>query len=197
MIICSESIIFVNKNVSITYIIIMGEEGNEVHPVFRKDPEDWMQYVYKQVRVLTADGVEHMGWVYTIDPVSESFVLIQFVDDRPQLDILMGHAITKVIVIDENTEVHKEKLDALFRPQMFPAMSSEDIKKKQMLVKLWLDKNRLPVQVGGVADELLLISDALVIEPPYRVENCRSTNEIILGRIQELLKNMPENQDQW
>ncbi|XP_041362767.1 gem-associated protein 6-like [Gigantopelta aegis] len=175
----------------------MGEEGNEVHPVFHKDPEDWMQYVYKQVRVLTADGVEHIGWVYTIDPVSETFVLVQFVDDQPQLDILMGHAVTKVIVIDENTEAHKEKLDCLFRPDMFPAMSSEDVKKQQMLVKSWLDKNRVPVQVSGVGDELLMISDALVIEPPYGVGNCCSTNEIILSRIQGLLKNMPENLDEW
>ena len=49
-------------------------------------------------------------------------------------------------------------------------------------------------QVSADNEEVLSISDALYIEPPYSVESCRSTNEIVLGRVQGLIKNMPENE---
>jgi gem associated protein 6 len=55
-------------------------------------------------------------------------------------------------------------------------------------------KNRLPVEING---ELLNVAEALVIQPPYGSENCVSTNEIILGKIQGLIKNMPADQDEW
>lgn len=85
----------------------------------------------------------------------------------------------------------------MFRPPEVEALSEEELEKRKNVLKSWLLKNRLPVQVAGNNGELLSISDALFIEPPYGVENCRSTNEIILGRIQGLIKNMPSDQEEW
>ena len=51
--------------------------------------------------------------------------------------------------------------------------------------------------MGGTKGELLTLADALVIHPPYGEDNCFSTNEIILGKIQGLIKNMPAGQEQW
>ncbi|XP_062589767.1 gem-associated protein 6-like [Saccostrea cucullata] len=176
----------------------MADEVNgTVHPIFKRDPEELMQYLNKQVSVLKEDGKEVTGWVYTIDPVSESFVLLSFMDDKTQLDIIMGPSVRQVSILDENSETYKKRIEALFRPPEVQSLSEEELEKKKNTLKSWLLKNRLPVQVNGNNGERLSISDALFIEPPYEAENCRSTNEIILGRIQGLIKNMPSDQEEW
>ncbi|XP_071130428.1 gem-associated protein 6-like [Mytilus edulis] len=168
------------------------------HNIFIKDPDEWMQYVYKQVNVLVEDGSEYTGWVYTIDPVSECIVLMTFNDDNTKMDIINGSSVSSISIIDEDTELHvKAKLDAMFRPKETSLLTEEELESLKKRLKLWLIKNRLPVQLTGNNDEILSISDALFIEPPYGADNCRSTNEIILGRIQGLIKNMPADHEDW
>lgn len=173
------------------------EAEEDQHNIFVKDPEEWMQYVYKQVNVLVEDGSEYIGWVYTIDPVSECIVLMNFYEDSSEMKIINGSSVTSVSIVDGNTETYKTRLDAMFRPEEINSLSEEEIEKRKRLLKLWLIKNRLPVQLIGNNEEILSISDALFIEPPYGVDNCRSTNEIILGRIQGLIKNMPPDHEDW
>ncbi|KAK3091756.1 hypothetical protein FSP39_022404 [Pinctada imbricata] len=171
--------------------------NGDQHPIFKCDPEEWMQYVYKQVRVSKDDGTEATGWVYTIDPVTQSFVLVSFLDDKSQMEMVMGPSVQRVTVLDENCETYKKKLDSLFRNEEVASLSEEELEARKNKLKLWLCKNRLPVQVSGNNGEMLSVSDALFIEPPYGPDNCRSTNEIILGRIQGLIKNMPVDQEEW
>lgn len=173
------------------------DQESELHPIFSHDPEEWMHYIYKHVSVVTEDEEEHVGWVYTIDPVSQSFVLVHFSEDRTQLSILFRPSITKVSILAESLPGIKQRLDALFQPKIFAQVSEEELKLRKQKLKMWLEKNRLPVQVTGVNEEVLTISDALLIQPPYGVDDCHSTNEIVLGRIQGLIKNMPEDHDQW
>lgn len=172
-------------------------EEEDVHPIFNKDPEEWMQYVYKKVSVVTEDGLEHTGLVYTVDPVSESFVLVNAINDQTKVEIVLGHAVTSVTVLSDATEVNKQQLDSMFRPESELKLSREELKRKQNLVKSWLLKNRLPVEVGGSEDEVITVAGALIIQPPYEPENCISTNEIILGKIQGLIKNMPKDHENW
>ncbi|XP_060600515.1 gem-associated protein 6-like [Ruditapes philippinarum] len=170
------------------------EEESDIHPIFTKDPEEWMQYVYKKVSILLDDGAECCGYVYTIDPVSETFVLVNFSNDKTSLQLVLKHAVTSITVLSEDVELYKQKLDNLFRFKSQESLSEEDLKRRQNIVKSWLLKNRLPVEING---ELLNVAEALVIQPPYGSENCVSTNEIILGKIQGLIKNMPADQDEW
>lgn len=67
-----------------------GEINGKVYFIFIRDLEDFMQYLNKQVSVFKEDGKEVIGWVYIIDLVLESFVLLFFIDDKIQLDIVMG-----------------------------------------------------------------------------------------------------------
>ena len=85
----------------------------------------------------------------------------------------------------------------MFRPEETASLTEEELEKRKKRLNLWLIKNRLPVQLIGNNKEILSISDALFIEPPYGADNCRSTNEIILGRIQGLIKNMPLDHEDW
>lgn len=172
------------------------EKKSNIHPIFVHDPEEWMQYVYKKVSVVTNDDNEHEGWVYTVDPVSQNFVLVQFAEDHTQISIIVRDAITKTTVLAESNPSMKEKLDALFRPTVVN-YSDEELKARKLKLKSWLDKNRLPVRLTGSQEEVLTIADVVMIQAPYGVHDCCSTNEVILGRIHGLIKNMPEDHDQW
>ncbi len=113
----------------------------------------------------------------------------------------MGHAIKSVTIlyeVEENLlEEHKERLDKLFtKSTLQREYSSQDLLQRKLELKLWLERNRVPVQESGENGELLSISDALFIQPPYEAENCISTNEIILGRVQALINSKPNNSDQ-
>lgn len=59
-----------------------GEINGSVYFIFIRDLEDFMQYLNKQVSVFKEDGKEVIGWVYIIDLVLESFVLLFFIDDK-------------------------------------------------------------------------------------------------------------------
>lgn len=174
--------------------------SEQQHPIFTTDPAEWIQYLYKEVCVTTELGSSHTGWVYTVDPVSQSVVLVRFGPDeetKPTLEVVLGHAIQSIVVLDDNVNKNKHRLEYLFRPKKADVLSPEEMKQKQEKLKLWLLKNRLPVKVTGNNSELLSVTDALVIEPPYEYDNCQSTNEIILGRIQGLIKNMPKDVEDW
>lgn len=168
-----------------------------VHPIFVTDPSEFMQHVYKQVWVKTVDDKDHVGWVYTVDPVSSTLCLVTFTADRPVMEVIMGHAIRSLKVVNEDTEMQKQNLDELFRDDKVDHLGPEELKERKETVRLWLLKHRLPVEVSKENHDELSISNALSIEPPYNPASCRSTNEIILGKIQGLLKSMPSNVKDW
>ena len=171
---------------------------SEDHVIFKTDPIEWLQYVHKEVFVSTFRGTSHRGWVYTIDPVSQTIALVQFPGrNEIELEMVMGHAVTSIMVMDDNTEKHKKTLEKLFQAAEAKSISPEELKNRRAMVKSWLLKNRIPVSLTGENNDVLCISDALFIEPPYGAQNCRSTNEIILGRVQGLIKNMPPDVKDW
>ena len=173
-------------------------QEKDLHPIFSRDPREWMDCVGQTVCVHGKDGHQYVGVVYTIDPVSESVVLVQETEEgRLHLDVIMGHCVEDLKVTGSASEELKARLDALFKPVADPNLSPETICKRRNDLRSWLLKNRLPVQESPDNPDVLCIADALFIEPPYGADNCRSTNEIVLGRIQGLIKNMPVNQEDW
>ncbi len=67
------------------------------HPIFSRPPGELLQYVYKEVCITTNDGKTHTGWVYTVDPVSQSFTLAKFCETSlARLEIVMGHSVDQV-----------------------------------------------------------------------------------------------------
>lgn len=170
---------------------------NCLHPIFRTDPALWMNYLHKEVCVTAVGGKTHTGRVYTVDPVSQSIVLMRCGDsDEVTVEVVMGHAVQTVDILDEATSQYEPIMHALFKPKT-SLQEPLQLKAKRDKLKSWLQKNRLPVTECGVNGEQLSISDALTIDPPYEADSCNSTNEIILGKIQGLIKNMPEDVAEW
>ncbi|KAM3929977.1 gem-associated protein 6 [Leptodactylus fuscus] len=161
-----------------------------------KTPLEWQAYVNKEVTVLADEKNEYQGWVVTIDPVSASIVLINFEDDqKTSVRIVMGHAVQKVEILKESDEVTQQKLLNIFNLQeSSTAYSKEDLETKKANLKSWLQQNNIPVTEQGESMRTLCVAGVLTIDPPYGPENCNSTNEIILSRVQGLIQGYMTNQ---
>ncbi|XP_049763696.1 gem-associated protein 6-like [Schistocerca cancellata] len=166
----------------------MGENKCDFsHAVFVNNPIQFRSYVHKYVEVETTEGDVHKGTLYTIDPVSESVVLVNKNEDKLSMDIIMGHAV-KSLQIKKSCE--EAPVDVFLKKD--EEMPSGEIERRKGRLAGWLQKNRTPVEEDG---QILRIGSVVEIHPPYGVDSCLSSNEIILDRIQKLMLSMPDNYD--
>ena len=78
---------------------------DDLHPIFTKDPVEWMDFVHKEVCITTSVDTTHTGWVYTIDPVSQSIVLVRFPhedDDSEDCNV----QVYLIVYLDEKKYCH-------------------------------------------------------------------------------------------
>lgn len=140
----------------------------------------------KNVEILTSNGITHKGYVYAIDMVSGSVVIIDRQDGKQNVSIIFKHAIKSVKLSGSN-----ENISDIVIVESSTVENSEDIDQKKINIKAWLSKNLIQVEEDGLS---LKIGDDLVIEPPYDKEHCFSGNTIILQRIQDILAKMSDDQ---
>lgn len=152
-------------------------------------PLEWGTFVNKKVKVTAQEKQQRQGWVYTVDPVSASIVLVDFPEkDKAVVWVVMGHAVEEVEVLQEQDEEITQCMRAAFTPQGVKTLGVAELKYRKDSLHGWLEKNRIPVEVEG---ETLKVANVLTISAPYGAENCSSPNEIILARIQSLVESNP------
>ncbi|XP_063774078.1 gem-associated protein 6 [Pseudophryne corroboree] len=159
-------------------------------------PLEWQAYVNKEVKVTADEKNEYQGWVVTIDPVSASIVLASFEESQKTLvRLVMGHAVQKVEILKDPDDITKEKLLHFFGLQETTrTYTKEDLETKKLKLKSWLEQNNIPVTEQGESMRTLCVASLLTIDPPYGPDNCNSTNEIILSRIQGLIQGYMTSQ---
>jgi len=176
---------------------------DDKHEIFKRDPAELMHYVHKCVVIRTSDGAMHRGHVYTIDPVSFTFVLLMYenevtaADDcsaKPQrAELVLGHAIQSIDILDDDGIDHSAHMDLLFKPTSNMTLTEEELHRRRERLRSWLAENRFPVEVRESQPDVVSVGgDILLVQPPYYPENCLGTNEIILSRIQSLIARMPD-----
>ena len=113
-----------------------------------------------------------------------------------------NHNEAHVIMNDEieNIElVHQETNPTADRDQLFNSLfqvvsieqPNENLDEKRKNLVDWLIKNRIPIKCSD--DNLINIMDSVFIHSPYNIENCESTNEIILNKVINLIKQLKES----
>ncbi|NXN62555.1 GEMI6 protein, partial [Rynchops niger] len=161
----------------------------------RKSPLDWETYVNKMVKVAAIEKHEYEGWVLTIDPVSASIVLATFLEnEKVSISVVLGHAIQEVEILKEGDDEMKQRLSCIFAPEESKAYSPEEEEKRKNALKTWLETNHIPVTEQGESGRTLCVAGVLTIDPPYGPEECSSSNEIILSRVQGLIQGYLEKQ---
>jgi len=175
---------------------------NDKHEIFQRDPAELMKYVHKRVVIRTVDGAAHTGHVYTIDPVSFTFVLLTYENEATttnnilpktqHAELVLGHAVRSIDIIDDGTD-HSAHMDLLFKTDSNVTLTEEELRRRRERLRSWLAENRFPVEIKESQPDVVSVGgDILLIQPPYYPENCLSTNEIILSRIQSLIAQMPD-----
>nr|CAD7437870.1 unnamed protein product [Timema bartmani] len=155
------------------------------YPLAKPTALNLKNFVQKYVKLVTEDGSKHFGTVYTIDPVSTSVILVQRDSDKMRLLLFPEHNIHSLDICTKNSPA---QLQQLFAPST-TAWNEETAQIQLCKLKDWLKANRIPIEEDG---NILKLQDVLEIHPPYKVENCVSSNEVVLGRIQGLITSMPE-----
>ncbi|KAM4750663.1 gem-associated protein 6 [Anableps anableps] len=153
-------------------------------------PQLWLRCVHRQVKVKAGkQGEEHRGWLLTVDPVSHSVVLVNFREDGASVRVVLGHAVEHVEVLQEADPDMEERLQSFFLPPQTLSLDPEELRRRRSGVCGWLQKNRVPVEEDG---NELRVAGVLTIRAPYRAEDCCSSNQIILDRIQKLIRVQPD-----
>ncbi|XP_035261361.1 gem-associated protein 6 [Anguilla anguilla] len=155
----------------------------------KKNPLEWNEYVNKEVKVTADEKHEYQGWVCTVDPVSASIVLVNFQNTgKASIVVVMGHAVREVEILKEGDEEMAKRLSSLFMPEGRQVLSTDELKRKRECLRAWLEKNLIPVTEEG---ETLRVAGVLTVNPPYGSQDCCSSNEIILSRVQSLVESNP------
>nr|XP_024658531.1 gem-associated protein 6-like [Maylandia zebra] len=147
-------------------------------------PLRWLHYLNKEVTVRAGKGEEHRGWLLSVDPVSASVVLVSF-GEAVAVRVVMGHAVEAVEVLRAAADDETAKsLRSVFLPPPSPCLDPKELRQRRDAVRRWLQENRIPVEEEG---EELKVAGVLTIAAPYSAHDCRSSNQIILDRIQRLI----------
>lgn len=145
------------------------------------------EFVDKKISVLLSDNSRKAGWVQAIDPVTRTIVLQEGTDDlnTKKLTFVLGHAISRVVL--EESE-GRPRLTDFLEAEKAKKYSQDDLRKRKSELVEWLTKNRIPVTEGLEDSSILSVMGVLFVEPPYDPDCCRCSNEIILDRIQKLIR---------
>ncbi|KAM6940412.1 gem-associated protein 6 [Xenentodon cancila] len=153
-------------------------------------PLQWLRFVDAQVKVKVAAGEEHRGWLLSVDPVSASMVLVTFQESGSSVRVVMGHAVEDVELLQAVDEEIAERLRTFFLSSAAPPLDPQELKTRREAVRKWLQDNLVPVEEE---DDELRVAGVLTVLAPYRPEDCCSANQIILDRIQRLIRIRPDH----
>uniref|UniRef100_H2Y9W9 AD domain-containing protein n=1 Tax=Ciona savignyi TaxID=51511 RepID=H2Y9W9_CIOSA len=137
-----------------------------------------------KVEIVLKNGKKVTGSVYTIDPVTHTIVVYQ----DQKISTIFGHSVKSVEVLIESTQQMREKLDKLLEKNE-KLFDHEYLRSRKLELEKWFVKNRIPIEIS---DDKLCVADVVTILPPYDVDSCHASNEIILSRIQKLISTMPQ-----
>lgn len=115
-------------------------------------------------------------------------VLLNTTDYGLKAELIISFNIKDIRII-ESSNILKIP-DNLFKEDWAKFLSEEEVENKRMQIKDWLLKNSIPIEES---EKCLKLADVLTIEPPYGPEQCMSNNEMVLSKIQNLIKSMPVN----
>lgn len=102
--------------------------------------------------------------------------------------VVLGHAVRDVQLLRAGDEDTERKMRSLFAPAGSREFSTEELEERKEDLRAWLEKNLVPVTDEG---DVLRVANVLTVSSPYGPEQCSSSNEIILARVQALVESKP------
>ncbi|XP_077286180.1 gem-associated protein 6-like [Arctopsyche grandis] len=162
----------------------MNSDGAQ--PLHTQPPSKLACFIGTYVSICTSNNSNYEGFVDAIDPYTGSIILSTLICGVPETKIVVGFSIRDITIKDPPPDrVHRVFISNE------KSLDQTDIQSIKSKTHSWLLRNLLPVK--EVDDKLHVHDGHVIISPPYKPENCTSSNSIVLGRIQHLLQNMPSD----
>ncbi|XP_012561809.2 uncharacterized protein LOC105847063 [Hydra vulgaris] len=159
-----------------------------------------LEFIDKFVCLQFKNGKKLCGECFTIDPVTNSVVLITKKISNLMVEVVLSHDLIDIQVMDIEHINRAEYLQfkEVFLRKLFPEQhlfTSEDLLKRRDKLYQLLELNRLPVTVqdNGI---LSVVNGIALIEPPYTVDTCRSANTIVLDRVMRIVETCQKSYDE-
>lgn len=153
------------------------------------------KYTNKRSYIYLKNNSRKLGWVHSIDPVTRTVVLEEqdeaSTDDK-ELTFVLGHAISRVVLESDanSSQGPRHGITDFIGDNKSNDYSEDELAKRRAELIEWLTLNRVAVTECSSEDSAAVLSvmGVLYVEPPYDPECCRCSNEIILDRVQKLIK---------
>ncbi|VDL97182.1 unnamed protein product [Schistocephalus solidus] len=167
------------------------------------------QVPYSSVlRIYCGTDVSFTGFFCTLDPASGNVVLCSKPDDTAAgsetITVVSGWSITKVEVVEDIKcpQSLRDRLEQVFAQNRLsnasmaandgcadagsPSSGPSPLTRREAIVAHFANAS-IPVEIRDEDECISIYSGLVVIQPPYLPSCCRSTNAIVLKRVQDML----------
>jgi Gemin6 protein len=166
-------------------------DDDNVHPC---DMKKLAQMFYHMVQIETERGTRLEGGLIAIDPVSNTAVLIspttasncQIADTELLLIPAVKWGKMRQLPTDANMQSLLQNFSKI-NPESNHLIATADMADAQ--ARLVENFTRHGLKAEASTDNKVIVQDCVTVRPPYRPEDCRATNEIVLERVQKLMKS--------
>ena len=100
----------------------------------------------------------------------------------------MNGEIENIELIEDNNPLNTDELFQSLFQTINIEQPKENLNEKRLKLIDLLEKNRIPIKLSD--NNIISIMDSVFIHSPYNIENCESTNEIILNRVMKLMQQL-------
>ncbi|CAF2542152.1 unnamed protein product [Rotaria sp. Silwood2] len=163
---------------------------NLLNEAFHFDVDTYATLIDNRVQIECAGERNYSGRVYTVDPLTQSIVLID--DTSNRVHIVLRPDIIQLKILDRNIS-HQANKDPFLPSNSTTDNQDESIGDRLGKIRRFLSSKRIPFQEKFEENNsiTILIQNGIVqINAPYTYENILGTNEIVLSRIKLLLKQI-------
>ncbi|XP_068225491.1 gem-associated protein 6-like isoform X2 [Palaemon carinicauda] len=164
----------------------------EKHKIFTNDSVQQLALIHTRVEISTKNKQTHVGWVYTIDPVSESVILVDLANENTaEVKFVSGYNISHLEILEDKPPPGLgDTIDRLFMKKQVNYSNREIVERRESLC-VWLAGNRVPYTIKD--DMSIEVLQTAVIAPPYEPGSIQCTNEVVLDKVMKLVQQMPAN----
>ena len=103
----------------------------------------------------------------------------------------MNDEIDNIELIEDKNPTNTDELFQSLFQTINIEQPKENLNEKRIKLIDLLEKNRIPIKLSD--NNIISIMDSVFIPSPYNIENCESTNEIILNRVMKLIQQLNES----
>lgn len=157
-----------------------------------RDPTEDFELLYKYVNIHTRSGYNYIGYIFTIDPVSRTVVLV----NNNDVSIVPGINIEYLTKIKDVAESDYKSLMSMLDIQSPVAQDSlinckKTLHRRDQLLT-WLKAGKVPTKLDDKDPLTIIVGyEALEIKPPYLTENFHSSSVTILSKMIKICNAMP------